>query len=179
MNSSSQKQWRALQQQLQALFSELERYSHAVLNASPGPGKWSAMQVLQHLLRSETLSLGYLQKKWSYSPELKPASFRTRWREFILASYLGVPIKFKAPKGVNEEHFPEESDFSATRKQWLETRKEMEAFLSELPNEVFEKEFYRHPIAGRITIPGMLRFFERHTQRHLGQIRKTLETITQ
>lgn len=177
MSPSFQKQWRNLQEQLQALFSELERYPHDVLNASPAPGKWSVMQVLQHLLRSESLSLAYLQKKWSYDPKLKPATFRTRWREFILTSYLGVPIKFKAPKGVNEEHFPEESDFASTRKQWLETRKAMEAFLNELPEEVFAREFYRHPIAGRITLKGMLGFFASHTSRHQGQIKKTLEKI--
>jgi len=166
-----------LDAELLKLLKELEVHSDDLLNQQPPGGGWSALQVMQHLMRSEMLSRKYLEKKLSFQPELKKAGIVTGLRGWMLNFYLRAPFKFKAPDNVDENSFPIRADLSELADQWLEERRTLRRFLEQQPAELFEKEVYRHPFAGRLSLAGMVHFFDGHFRRHREQIRRTLAEI--
>lgn len=160
----------SLDAELRELLDQLADYSEEDLNRSPGPGKWSALQVMQHLHRSEELSLQYLRKKLSNPATLKRAGLMTSLRELFLAVYLDVPLKFKAPKAVSPETFPEGATLDGLGTSWQSLRGQIREFLAAQPEIAFRSEAYKHPLAGRVTLNAMLAFFQGHFRRHRKQL---------
>jgi len=170
----------ALNEQVTDLHAFLSDYDADTLNKRPEPGVWSALDVVQHLRLSEDLSHKYLQKKLSGEPEkIGKAGLRSSLRSVAITLFMRSPAKRKAPKMVNESTFPERSDLDELMQAWKEQRQELEAFLRKQPEIVFEKEAYRHPFGGRLSLLGMLRFFETHIDRHRRQIERTLQQVAQ
>lgn len=163
--------------QLHALFDRLKVYPDEILNKKPSEGEWSPMDNLHHLMRSERLSQGYIRKKLSFNPKLKKANLRTAWRSWLLSTYLKFPMKFKAPQVVSEEHFPEYSSLQEVSEQWKQQRHQLKSYLEDLPEHLFDKELYKHPIAGKVTIRGMVDFFGGHMERHSRQIDRALAKL--
>ena len=161
---------------LQDLLANLQAYSDAKLNQKPDENSWSVLQVLHHLLTVEQLSAKYVQKKLSYNPKLTDVGLGTWWRALLLHSYNYLPIKLKAPKNVSEQ-LPEQTTLAETAEQWLTTRRELRSYLRTLPEDIFRKEVYKHPISGRMSLGHMLDFFEGHFDRHQKQINRTLKRV--
>jgi hypothetical protein len=44
-----------------------------------------------------------------------------------------------------------------------------------LPDHLYDKEIYKHPFAGRLSLMGMVDFFEHHFRRHREQMRRALK----
>lgn len=163
---------------LQELLDQLAPLGHDTLNRKPADGGWSALQVMHHLILAETGSLNYVKKKLSFNPNLQNAGLGGGFRQFILRFYLGLPFKFKAPKGVGDDVLPQESDFQETARKWQENRKDLQDYLSSLPDAYFDKDIYKHPFAGRMSLEGMVRFFDSHFERHRKQIERVVYATT-
>ena len=161
---------------LESKLQQLSQYPDEHLNRAPGPGKWSALQCFHHVLQSETLSLKYIKKKLSFNPELKPRNLNTTFRTWLLVGYLRAPIKFKAPKGVSTENFPATSSFQVLADQYRKSRSELRDYIANLPDEIYQKEVYKHPFAGRLPVDEMLLFFKEHFNRHQKQAFKALKS---
>lgn len=174
MHPSLQSVLDSLDQERQDLHDVLSIYPDESLNKPPAPGKWSAIQVMHHLILSEELSLKYLKKKWSFNPTLTKAGWKTNIRKGLLKFYLGLPFKFKAPKGVNDSALPDFVTLSETMERWAKARGEMRKFLAQVPEDQLNSEFYKHPVVGKLSLQGMLEFFQAHIHRHREQIILTL-----
>ncbi|HLF35528.1 MAG TPA: DinB family protein [Cyclobacteriaceae bacterium] len=141
------------------------------LNTSPGPGRWSALEVIRHIYLSEKLTLDYLRKKWSFSPQLKPAGILTWLRyQALIVSMRQPVIRLKAPAIARVER--KNLDPRLMMNDWQAMRKELLDFIAGLPEDVLKKEFYKHPIAGKMRLDHMLKFFYHHTERHIRQIKR-------
>lgn len=168
-----------LNNRLDALEEQLKGYSHEQLNWSPNEETWSVTQIMNHLYLAEGYSLKYLQKKMSYNPTFKKTSLSARWRILLLKVYLDLPIKFPAPKGVSTEYLPKESDAQEVLAKWREQRNEIAEFLAQQPEDLYTREVYKHPFAGRLPFSGMVLFYERHYNRHLRQMNRMLKALPQ
>jgi DinB superfamily len=177
MRKSIEHQLDVLDHELKLLMKELKRFDNKDLNWKPKADKWSVLQVVQHLMRSEDLSLKYVQKKLSFNPVLKRAGIGNFFRILLLKIYLRSPFKRKAPAIVNEESFPEVASFWDLAKQWNAQRATLKSFLSSLPDATFKKAVYKHPLAGRLTLEGMLIFHIEHIRRHRKQILNLLSNF--
>jgi hypothetical protein len=140
-------------------------------------GKWSALQHCFHLHLAEKGSLAYVKKKLSYSPKLKGNSVQRFLKNSALKLFMFAPIKLKAPVTIDESSFPKELSLDKLRIEWGKSRKELETFLSESGEKYKNLEVYRHPMAGRLTLDGMLLFFELHQKRHMSKIAKSLSLM--
>lgn len=177
MNTKTTQRLQQLNASLEDLFRQMEAYSDERLNTPPAPGKWSALQAMHHLLLSEGYSQAYVEKKLSFKPRLKKAGLVERGRVLLLQCYLNAPFKFKAPTAVADENLPTDTTLAATKEQWLNQRQKLVAQLESYPPELFTMALYKHPFAGRMTLSGMLAFFQAHFNRHRKQIERTLEAI--
>ena len=174
MTAKVEKLWQAVEQQRIDLFNELERVDPALLNRQPAPSTWTANQNLEHLLRAETSSLSYLQKKLSSGGKGIPkAGFKSWGRRFLLRVAFAVPtLKFKAPKYLDD--LPETSDFQDLKLRFTEQRTALKSFLDTLPDDLLEGEVWKHARAGKMSIAQMLDFFEDHFNRHEQQLKRAI-----
>ncbi len=177
MNQKVAAQLQHIDTKLNLLLTDLKQYSDEKLNHKPSAESWSVLQVLQHLMLVENASQKYVQKKLSYNPSLSKVNLGTAWRMLILKSYNWLPIKLKAPSYVNENNFAEKTTFSEVAAQWQAQRQNLRDYLSALPEDLFDKEVYKHPLAGRLSLLGMLNFYEGHFDRHYKQIQKLLKPL--
>lgn len=166
---------RELDAKLEQLHVDLAIFSEDELNQRPQPEVWSALDIIHHLKMSEGLSLEYLRKKLSTGPEgLSKAGLKAKMRVLALSTFMRSNRKRKAPEVVNESAFPERSHLGELMDEWRTQRKELRVFLENQSEDVFALEAYRHPFAGRMSLLGMLQFFDSHFDRHRRQIRRTL-----
>ncbi|MCB0568206.1 MAG: DinB family protein [Phaeodactylibacter sp.] len=163
---------------LEELLGQLSAFDNDVLNRRPADGGWSVMQVMHHLMLAEEGSLRYVKKKLSFDPKLQDAGMQSWVRQFLLRFYLGLPLKFKAPKGVGDDVLPERSDFREAAQRWKASRKDMQDYLAGLPEGLYSKSVYRHPFAGRMSLEGMARFFDGHFERHRKQIERVVAEVS-
>ena len=164
-----------LDRMLLGLLKYLEKFSEAQLNQAPSKDKWTALQISHHLILAEGASQVYLEKKLSYNPELKRANLSTYIRAASLKAYLRSPLKWKAPAVIGTNALPKESNLRDTKEKWLSQRLALRQFLMSLDESLYDKELYKHPFVGRITIGNMMGFFKNHFIRHEKQIIKGLQ----
>lgn len=159
---------------VEALLGLMEPYDDERLNRAPAPGRWSAIQVAHHLLLVEALALRYVEKKLSFQPDLRRATFR-EWRNLlVLQVYLHTPLKFRAPDAVGEQHLPAFATLADTRQQWEALGAAWETFLEKMPEDLCDKAVFRHPMAGRLSWGGTFAFFKAHLKRHRWQLLRAL-----
>lgn len=162
---------------LDSLLAELEVLPEEVLKKTPAPGAWSVLDVMHHLQLAEYYSQAYVEKKLSFDPELKPTNLGSWFRSQLLNTYSRWPMKWKAPKGVDEHSFPQDSSLEEVAQKWKTQRAKLKSYLEELPEDLYKRQVYKHPFAGRLSLAGMVSFFNSHFDRHHRQIRRTLKAV--
>lgn len=177
MTKAVERQLDKLHKDLIELLRDLEGYSEARLNEKPTPKSWSVFQVMHHLVLVEGYAMQYVEKKLSFNPELKKANALTSMREATMTTLLKSPLRRKAPDAVGTVTLPEHSTFWEIAKKWKNQREDLKKYLADLPEDYYKKEIYKHPFAGRISIGGMLKFFQQHFNRHKKQIYRNLDLI--
>ena len=65
--------------------------------------------------------------------------------------------------------------FDTVAGEYHKVRQDFKAFLTNLPEEAFNLEIFRHPRAGKITLTGLIVFFGLHFKRHEKQIWRALK----
>lgn len=166
-----------LNQELESLLAFLSSFPSEKLQEKPSPSAWSVVEVMQHLMLAERLSVGYVRKKIQYPHGLKKPGIENHLRLVMLRFFMDAPIKFKAPAIVSEQQFSNEVDFETLAKKWREIRTDMGKLLDEIPPELEDTNIYKHAMAGRLTLEGMFQFFTGHFRRHRKQIERTLKAV--
>jgi hypothetical protein len=140
-----------------------------------GPGKWSLSQVLAHLIQAEETSLKYLQKKFLGIDALPKAGLDAAIRLRILYLSQVLPLKFKAPAVVAQP--PGDKNVQEIFAYWEACRADLRTFLEDFPEEAHNRLIYRHPVAGKFTLPQALKFLQYHIMHHKRQIRRVLDVV--
>jgi hypothetical protein len=147
-------------------------YDAAALNRAPAPGRWSALQVLHHVVESEAATLGYIRKKMQAGASLPAAGLGSRLRRMVVQLGLALPLRFKAPAvaaGVPGVVEPDRlrARWDAVRSGWREL---LEAFPSDLEGRLV----FRHPFAGRMDLADTLAVLQAHLDHHVPQVERAL-----
>jgi hypothetical protein len=144
------------------------------LNAHP-PGKWSANQIIAHLITAEKLSLAYMRKKIQGVKEVGDSGWWEEVKMVVLKVSQRMPgIKFRAPRAVVEST-PAYSNLAELEKDWNQLRMDLESFLAGIPEEYARRKIYRHIIAGRLGVHQALLFFREHIIHHHPQIKSLIK----
>lgn len=178
MDPNTQKIFDRIDQKMDALIKELENMPEEKLQQHPEPGAWSVLEVMYHLMLSEKLSRAYIQKKLSFKPDLPANNWSARLRSFLLDTYNRGPIKRKAPQNVSESQFPKDLTFVGVVTEWKNERQTLRTYLEGLEPALYQKQVYRHPFGGRLSLAAMVSFFNSHFDRHYKQIRRVLSSIS-
>lgn len=174
MDKRLEKLYTKLQNQRAELLNLLQNVEPELLSKSPAPGKWSVLQILNHLYVSEKISIGYVKKK---SIAINDVGNTGLWQSalmIVLKISQRIPIRYKAPKVVlqNTSNVTSITDLLA---QWNLLRIELKSMLTNLPENHINKLVYKHPFAGRLSLPQALEFFSEHIIHHTPQIKRILK----
>lgn len=160
--------------QRKEILQSANHLSHTQLNHSPVGGKWSAAQILNHLITAEQLSLRYMQKKILGIQELSDSGLLEEIKIYLLILSQRLPgLKFKAPKAVIE-HMAQWNDLNSITVEWTQVRTELEMLLEKIPEEQVNRKIYRHAIAGYLNAKQCMMFFREHIAHHEMQLRKLM-----
>lgn len=134
-------------------------------------------QVHQHLHLAESQTLAYLQRKAADPSGLPKADFKARLRVLSLELALASPLRFKAPAVANEDHFPHDESWEQTLQRITANHQAFHTFLDELDPRLARIQLFRHPVAGRMPVEGVFRFFRWHVCHHQRQIWRILGNL--
>jgi uncharacterized damage-inducible protein DinB len=171
MHSSCQVLFEQLESRREEILNSFRSLSVEQFNLRPRKNKWSAAEVLSHLVTAERLSVAYMQKKAQGIANLDRTGL---WEELIMGilivSQRFPGLKFKAPRRVVENTtvlmtLPE------IESAWKAVREDLRALLETMPREEWNRKVYRHPFAGYLNLKQALVFFREHLIHHGPQLR--------
>ncbi|MEO0468377.1 MAG: DinB family protein [Bacteroidota bacterium] len=172
MNPKLQNGFDSMEQKRRALFAQMEKLSPQERNLSPREGKWSAMEIMKHLVESEGLSQAYIQKKLKYRTRIPKTGLVHALRTRFGLMYMRGSIKMKAPSYLGKMSEP--IDLPMLQEKWDHSRAELKEILEDFPEELMQNAVLKHPLGGRINILQTMQFLEAHFDRHNKQISKLL-----
>ncbi|MDI9259608.1 DinB family protein [Alicyclobacillus sendaiensis] len=149
----------------------IESVSDDEFNASPGPGRWSVAQVLEHIWKTDMSIIPVFRRAakdrrpYTGSPKgVERAADRT--------------VKIEAPEFIRPSDEPKSRD--ALRQALEEARRTlMEAARAVGDPEELERlgAPVPHPVFGELSLREWLEFVGYHERRHVAQARETLEDV--
>ena len=130
---------------------------------------WSLLQVLSHLNAAESVSLQYMQKKMQAGDKMENSGPFNSLRMWLCNGVLQSSLKWKAPSYISQ---PPEYEYDEIKSKWAETRKAIQEFVDEYPEQWLNKLVYKHPIGGRQNLDRAVESFIYHQIHHMHQINR-------
>jgi hypothetical protein len=179
----------------------VEKLSQSQMDFEPAPSKWSAGQVLDHLILGQRVNLSYIaevigMKKAGRRPVLRLSFSDVDVSILYLPKSLlpALEVPFNAlnmfiPNGVRDfmtryRLVPAQNpELTAPRRSraadelrndLISSLKEMDALLESHAHLDYSEMVIQHPLLGNNNIPGLLRFLSLHEQRHQSQIQNIM-----
>lgn len=175
MHSSLQKLFDQIESQRESVLAPFRRLSAEQFNKPPGEGRWSAAQVLSHILAAEQLSVMYMKKKIE---GIQQASRTGLWEILKMGVFIATQrlpgLKFKAPRRVVENTTLLSSP-GEIENAWTDIRKDLRALLERVPADRINRMIYKHPFVGYLDVRHALVFFREHLIHHTPQLRRLLK----
>ena len=174
MDNKLKSKFDALEKQRAALVAYLLGSSQVLLNKNPDSLHWSPLQIIQHLILAEELSLKSVKAKLLLG-KFEKAGAMAMVREIGLILALRSPIKYAAPAAVSK--LPENLDLNLLIEQWEKVRMDWKELLESIESRLLMNYLFKHPVAGKLKLGGGLSFMYEHVNRHEKQIKMALKQI--
>jgi hypothetical protein len=170
MHPEIEQRWKKLATAKEAYLSHLQAIPDSQFHQQP-PAGWSASQVTEHLLFSETGTLGYMKKKSSSGWDvLETTGQEQKNNSAALNDRLASSERYKAPAVLPEP--PNTTSKTDLLLHWEKTREEFAAFLEHVSEQHFDKLVFKQPIAGMLNILQTLEFIGHHIEHHIPQVER-------
>ncbi|WP_075617869.1 DinB family protein [Paenisporosarcina indica] len=149
------------------LYRTIEKLTDDQFNQTPDKGGWSPKQILEHLVKMETVIATNIAR------ELKnPESPKTRKKPIGLST--SRLIKVEAPG------YMVPTDEYKTKMEMEKNLHESRLFLLDVyesgTKDVFREKSFKHPIFGQVPLIQWFSFIGLHEKRHIKQLKKTIKT---
>jgi hypothetical protein len=169
--SDLEKEFSALEARREDLMTRLGELDDRALAFKPPGDSWSLLQVADHVLRSEAVSLEYMRKKLPHVGPSSRSGLRSKWAFPLLRVVLSLPLRLKMPASIRDSLGPgEHIDLDELGERWVVLRSRLRDLLEGMPAELMKAPLFRHPIAGSMDLVRALRFLEAHFDHHLRQV---------
>lgn len=144
----------------------------AVREARPGEGRWSILEIVEHLVLVED---GLLKRLRSPEEPSRRRSLKHRLLYRVVMGVLRSRVRVKAPAA---SMLPTGSrDFETLRVDWDANHVELRRRVAEVDDP--SRTVTSHPIAGPMTMDQAVTMLEVHLRRHLRQVRKVEAELAQ
>lgn len=133
----------------------------------PSPSSWSAVEVLDHLVRVEREIL-IAARQGLDAPHRR--GIRDRLTVAMLDWLFRSDRRVRAPASVPAILPSTHADLASVSHEWNQVRGDVREFLTVLPSDRLDCGIFKHPVAGWMSMPQVLRFFWVHTHHHRFQL---------
>jgi hypothetical protein len=168
MSERLQQSLRALDERRRALLDEVEALSAERLTAKPLSGKWSILEIVEHLVLAERDVLQNLPEASQLVERPRRLQARVSYPLVMFVLKHGIPAKVPSPRMVPTGS----ASLAALRRQWDENHQWLRAYVDGLARDDFGKAVFAHPIAGPLTVEQAIRMDLVHLETHTRAIRR-------
>jgi hypothetical protein len=163
----------AFDESRRALLDELELLSAETLGAKPFAGKWSILEIVEHLVLAEREVLQNLPEP-SQMVELR-RSLKTHFTYPMVMMVLMCRIPVKAP---SSGMIPRgTSSLADLRRQWDQSQQWLRSYVDGLDRQGVDRAVFQHPVAGPLSVTQAVRMGRVHVATHTRQIRRLLSLM--
>lgn len=156
-----------------SLLAETGGLDLQAITTRPEPDKWSILEVLEHLVRSETDVMRGLFEEGALSP--KERTLGNRLTFLVVMFVLRYPIPVKTPsRGMVPRGKWSWDEISS---KWDESHKTIRRFAEDLDEEGSRQAVFAHPISGPLTPYQAILMLEVHLRRHARQVRRMIASL--
>jgi len=158
---------RAFDAARRALLDELGALEPAVLSAKPLPGKWSILEIVEHLVLAERAVFKGMPDPLRLDARERGLGDHARYLLVTFILKAGVPVR--AP---SRRMLPQGGrSLAELRHMWDENKAWLLSVLDALGPEGLGKAVFEHPVAGPLTVEQSVRMVQVHFDGHVKQIR--------
>ena len=158
-----------LETQKAALLNIFASLPPARLHFSPAPGSWSAIQVLDHLQKTEH---GITTLVVQTVPNPHKQSVSELVKSTLLRGLFLLPSRVKAPGSAPQILPGEGLELPVIAERWAGTRLRLADVIAGFPPQTHPLGVFRHPVAGWMTMGQTLAFLSAHITHHNYQLRR-------
>ena len=164
-----------LEAQRADVLARIDVWPPAAVAARPGPARWSAAEVLDHLVRTERGILDAAVQGLA-APHRRGLRDRVgvQCLDWLFRSDRRVRVPASAEVAVRPAS---DANVEAVRRDWDTVRLDLVRFLAPLAPGQLTGGVFRHPVAGWMRVPDVLRFFWVHTHHHGFQLARLREEV--
>ncbi|MCP4969924.1 MAG: DinB family protein [Arcobacter sp.] len=155
------------------LFLRLKKVNKDILNFKPQENKWSIIQIIHHLYKSEQLSIVYIKRKLRDTTKVKKSGLGSLGRGLILEWTLRFPTKLTAPSNVSD--VPDIAKLELYNEKWVRIRKDLSEIIENTTVEILKSDIFKHPSVGEMNMVHALKFMQAHFDNHKKQIDNILQ----
>jgi len=149
------------------LMDLLSAMEPAAITAHPRPGKWSMLEIVEHLVLSEVGVFGDLAELEHRTPQRRSPKDRILYLVVLFVLRFDVPVRVPSramiPKG--------SLSLQELQRQWEANHHRLRAWATSSDQRKLQRPLFLHPVAGPMTTVQSLRMLEVHLDRHARQIR--------
>jgi len=171
---SCQTAFTALEDQKLAFLATLESLPPAHLAHTPALGVWSALQVLDHLVRVE-VGTSVATRRGLRSPH--HVSEQDRMAAQRLDDGLRSEARYTVPAGAESAHPAPNPEWNDLVDRWSKNRIKLAGFLETLTDDQIHLGCFDHPGSGWMTASMVLDFLHAHTLHHTYQLKRLRESL--
>ena len=161
---------RRLDEQKGAILAEVQGWPEELRAARPGHGEWSALEVLDHLVRTEA---GICRVVMEMLPEPQRIGVRDRIGVALVERVFRSRRRVKVPKSVEEFVLPGKGlELDEIAERWDRVRVELARVAECVEGAKCRGGVFRHPVGGWMSFERVLRFFSVHMVHHQYQLER-------
>jgi hypothetical protein len=158
---------RVFDESYKALLAQMDATSAADLEARPIPGKWSILEIVEHLVIAERdVMMGLPDPSRLVAGDRKAAD-RIKYQLVLFVLWSGIPVQVPSPRMLPQGG----RSLLELRRLWDENRAWLRSCLDYLGTAGASRAVLRHPVAGPLTVPMAIRLGQVHIDAHLRQIK--------
>ena len=137
-----------LDHERQALLEDLEALTAEQVAFTPGPGKWSISQVMEHLVISEREIFKCIPEKPQKGRSITSLQNRICYILVVMVLKLGLPV----PVVSHEMELAGRSSMTELHRQSNENHRWLRSFAEEISSDDLDRPVFCHPVAGPLTL---------------------------
>jgi hypothetical protein len=157
-----------MEAQRDALLQDLTTWAPDALTARPGPGRWSALEILEHLVVAEFEILAHLPDPTTLTPRHRKLKHRLRYGLVWLVLRLQIPVKVPSPSMAPAHG----GDLAEWTRRWEATYAWLRSAMAARGETLRTEALFRHPVAGPITLAQALELDRLHLAVHRRQLQR-------
>ncbi len=165
MRARARRQLDSIDRQRRALLAEVDELGSEQLVFRPAAASWSALEVVEHLVKVEEGILSRVRKR---EPRTWREAVRGRLSLELISLYFILGRRFRAPvQAILPQGGATLTDLGA---RWEAAQHAMRRTFDEFEPADFARPLMRHPILGLLTPVETLTFILRHIAHHRRQV---------